>query len=165
MSQGSRIDIALAGPDDVEAIAALFAAIDLHYQNQTLDPEEALEKAALYLREPDNGAHYAIARIDGTPVGLACFALFRHGLIATGSVFLKDLFVTEAARGSGAGEALMQFVARYARDRDVTRIDLSVDVPNTGAARFYDRLGGRLEDSKRFYRFIGEAFAKLADKG
>lgn len=164
MPRRTQTTITLAGPNDIEAVAALLAALDLHYQGRTIEPEDRVERAARYLREAANGIHYAIARTNGSPVGIACFALFRHGLVHTGSLFLKDLFVIEAARGSGAGETLMHFIAHFAREHEVERIDLSVDIPNIEAARFYRRLGGEPVESKRFYRFIGEAVARLANR-
>lgn len=164
MPEDTRTTVALAGLEDIKAIAALFAAMDLHYQGRTLPTENWEQQAASFLNEADNGMHYAIAWLNGEPAGIACFVLFRHGLIHNGSVFLKDLFVLATARGSGTGEALMAFVARFALDHGAERIDLTVDVPNTGAARFYDRLGGEQLDAKRFYRFDAEAVASLANR-
>lgn len=163
MTTGHTATVTLAGPNDVKAIAALFAAMDRHYQGRTLPEEDWVEKTARYLAEPENGTRYALARVNGAPVGIACFTLFRHGLVHAGSLFLKDLYVLKTARGSGAGEALMRFVARFARDRGVDRIDLTVDAPNDGAIRFYARLGGQPNADKQFYRFDGEAFATLAN--
>lgn len=157
--------MALAGNEDIAAIATVMAAMDEHYQGATLaDPDERVSRVRTYLEEAGNGTSYAIARADGAPAGMACFALFRHGLIHGGSVFLKDLFVLETARGNNVGQRLLEFVAQFARDHGAERIDLSVDVPNTGAARFYERLGGYATDDKRFFRLSAEAVASLADR-
>ncbi|WP_417670201.1 GNAT family N-acetyltransferase [Roseibium sp.] len=157
--------VTLAGPNDKAAIAALMAAMDLHYQGSTLgNLEEQIARVDTYMDEADNGTSYAIARLEGEPAGIACFTLFRNGLIHPGSVFLKDLFVLNSARGNSIGQKLMEFVARYAHDKGADRIDLSVDVPNTGAAHFYEPLGGKAVDSKRFFRFSSEAVASLAGR-
>lgn len=165
MTKDDKPHVTLAGPDDALALAALFAAMDLHYQGVTVPEGEWLPKVEAHLDEAENGTLYALAWMGGRPVGIACFVLLRHGLHYRGSLFLKDLFVIEEARGSGAGEALMRFLAAFARDHGVDRIDLTVDAPNEGAARFYARLGADPVAEKHFYRFEVGALMALAPRG
>ncbi|AXS42247.1 GNAT family N-acetyltransferase [Breoghania sp. L-A4] len=137
MAEDAKPAVTLAGPGDAADLAILMAEIDTHYQGRTLPVEERAAQAGRFLAEAENGLRYALARTAGRPVGAAFFILARHGLVTPGSLFLKDLYVSDAARGAGIGEALMRFVARFALHKGVSRIDLSVDAPNTGAARFY----------------------------
>lgn len=154
--------VTLAGPDDAPAVARLLAEMDRHYQGDTLEESEGVAQAARHLAEPENGTLYALARAGAEPVGIACFVLLRHGLRFPGSLFLKDLFVVEGARGGGAGEALLRFLASFAAAHGVSRIDLTVDAPNTAAARFYSRLGAEPCTGKIFYRFEADTVAALA---
>ena len=57
-------------------------------------------------------------------------------------LWLEDLFVETAARGSGAGRALMHELARIAIERDCDRIDWEVLDWNRLAIDFYRRQGG-----------------------
>ena len=76
-------------------------------------------------------------------------------------LFLKDLYVTEQARGLGIGRALLVAMARIAVDENYCRIDWTTDATNEGAQRLYDRLGVPRHD-KAFYRLSGETCKKFA---
>lgn len=145
--------IRLATLDDAADVAALVRATDLHYAGdevaQPLEPTVAM--VAQSMREAE-GTRYALAFLEGRPVGLACFALLRPGFKLTGLLFLKELFVHTTARGQDVGAELMLWLAAYAREYGITRIDLTTDGSNRGAQTFYERLGADRMD-KVFYRF------------
>jgi GNAT superfamily N-acetyltransferase len=145
--------IRLADLPDAPAIAALVCALERHYAQDgeaaPLADATAMVEASMQSQE---GTRYALAFVDGEPVGLACFAILRPGFSLTGLVFLKELFVEKHARGRAVGAALMAWLAEYARSLGLTRIDLTTDSRNEGARAFYERLGAdRME--KVFYRF------------
>lgn len=58
------------------------------------------------------------------------------------TLVLKELYVEEAARGRGAGDALMRRVFAHAQDRGAARLQWDVLPGNEAAKRFYRRLGG-----------------------
>ena len=78
-----------------------------------------------------------------------------------GSPNPPDLYVAAAARGSGAGAALLAAMARIALDDGYCRIDWTTDATNTGAQRLYDRLGVPRQ-AKCFYRLEGENLRRFA---
>ncbi|MET0531107.1 MAG: GNAT family N-acetyltransferase [Microvirga sp.] len=145
--------IRLADLEDAADVAALVRAVDLHYAGpdvaRPIAPTIAMVEHSM--REAE-GTRYALAFLDGRAVGLACFALLRPGFRLTGLMFLKELFVDSNARGQEIGAALMQWLAAYAREQGVTRIDLTTEAGNQGARAFYERLGAEQKD-KVFYRF------------
>ncbi len=149
----SRTIVRLADIQDAQAIAELIQAIDTHYGGATaassLEKILAMVQASMAEQE---GTRYALALSDAQPVGLACFAVLRPGFRLTGLLFVKELFIAEHARGQAAGAILMRWLAAYARERGITRIDLTTDGTNRGAQAFYERLGGERMD-KIFYRF------------
>jgi len=156
----------LAGSDDHEAIAAMNRAMDVFY-NPELAPSSAGEVAALMRRidsDPHLGALVALAFSGGVPVGIAFFVLVHPGRRLGGVLFVKDLFVVAEARGAGIGEALMGFLARFARDKGITRIDLTAEPQNVGAQRFYERLGMKVRPAI-YYRLEGERLDALASDG
>lgn len=158
--------IRLAGPDDHEAIAAMNRAMDLFY-NPKLPPSSAGEVSALMRRiatDDHLGSLVALAFSNGEPVGISFFALVHPGRRLGGILFVKDLFVVEKARGEGVGEALMAFLARFARDKGITRIDLTAEPQNVGAQRFYERLGMKVRPAI-YYRLEGEGLDALASGG
>lgn len=145
--------IRLATPDDAADVATLVRAVDLHYGGpevaRPIEPTIAMVEQSM--REAE-GTRYALAFLEGRAVGLACFALLRPGFRLTGLLFLKELFVEGSARGQEVGAALMLWLAAYAREQGVTRIDLTTEASNQGARAFYERLGAEQKD-KVFYRF------------
>ena len=58
-----------------------------------------------------------------------------------GSVYLVGMWVAPDLRGSGVASQLVEHVVAWSRDRDRSRIVLSVEGDNGRAARFYERCG------------------------
>jgi ribosomal protein S18 acetylase RimI-like enzyme len=54
---------------------------------------------------------------------------------------LNDLFVAPAGRRKGAGAALLDAAAKFARDAGAARLTLSTGVSNATAQSLYERLG------------------------
>lgn len=75
---------------------------------------------------------------------------------------LKELFVSQTGRGSGTGEQLLRWCARYAQDHDCGRIDWHVRAENQAGIRFYERLGARRVVDRVSYRIEGTALPALA---
>ena len=105
-----------------------------------------------------------IAEADGRPVGYAYFQNFYDSDRAGPGVLLLDLYVDEAARGSGAGRALMAALARTAKARGAASMTWGVLDANAGAIAFYERLGAR-DVQARIFEINEDALAKLADEG
>ena len=159
----SAISIVFATPADAPRVAELIGAMDAHYRpGQTLPPAgdyRAMVAATLGERE---GTRFVLASgADGAPLGLACIAVIRPGRDLKGLVYLKDLFVVEAARGRGLGRRLMAFIARFAADNGIGRIDFTTDRGNEGAQRLYAALGAQAVE-KIYYTLPGVRLAALA---
>lgn len=158
-----ELTIRIAGADDDAAIAAMNQAMDRYYR-PGVEPDAAGDVVALMERiraDRQLGTQVALALRGSEPVGVAFFALIHPGRRLGGLLFLKDLFVAEEARSLGAGEAMMRFLARFAAEKGIGRIDLTAEPDNAGAQRFYERLGMKVRPAI-FYRLEGEALARLA---
>lgn len=103
-----------------------------------------------------------VAEADGRLVGFALwfytFSTFkgRHG------IYLEDLYVSPAARGQGAGTALLAALARRCVDEGLARLEWAVLDWNAPAIAFYDRVGSVALDDWIVRRLTGEALTKLA---
>ena len=83
-----------------------------------------------------------VAELDGAIAGMAIYwEAIGSSFRARPSLFLEDLAVTASARSRGVGEALMVALAREAVARRAVRMEWAVLEWNTGAMRFYERLG------------------------
>jgi GNAT superfamily N-acetyltransferase len=104
-----------------------------------------------------------IAELDGEPVGFALWfysvSTFegRHGL------YLEDIYVRPAARGVGAGKALMAALARRCVDEGLARFEWAVLDWNKPSIEFYDRLGATAKTEWITRRLSGEALRRLAE--
>lgn len=75
----------------------------------------------------------------GRLVGIT-HALFHASIWSAEVCYLQDLFVDEAARGQGAAAALIDAVARAARERGAPRLYWLTQAHNTRARALYDRV-------------------------
>ena len=108
------------------------------------------------------GAEVLIGEVDGEPAG---FALFFHNFstfLGKRGLYLEDLFVRPAFRGSGLGKHLMATLARIAVQRDCGRFEWSVLDWNAPAIGFYRTLGATGLDEWTAQRLEGDALHALA---
>lgn len=77
----------------------------------------------------------------GEAVGYAIWFETYSSFRARPTMYLEDLFVIEAARGSGAGRLLFEHVRRLGQERGCGRMDWQVLAWNTLARDFYARRG------------------------
>jgi GNAT superfamily N-acetyltransferase len=107
-------------------------------------------------------AECLIGEIDGMAQG---FAIWFHNYstwLGRPGLYLEDLFVRPASRGSGLGKALLVELAKIAQARGCGRMEWSVLDWNTPAIEFYKALGARPMDEWTVYRMDGAAIAALA---
>jgi ribosomal protein S18 acetylase RimI-like enzyme len=99
----------------------------------------------------------------GQLAGFAAYSFVWPAVGLTGSLYLKELYVSGAARRAGVGAALMQGLARIAVDCECSRVEWTTDQDNAQAQAFYESLGTRPLTSKVFYRLAGDDLLKAAD--
>ena len=82
----------------------------------------------------------------------------RHG------IWLEDLFVDEAHRGSGYGTALIAALAAVCEERGYTRLEWTVLDWNEPSIRFYRELGAVAMDEWTTQRLSGAALHAVATR-
>lgn len=76
-------------------------------------------------------------------VGMA-LVYYRFSTWKGRTIHLEDLIVKEAMRGTGAGTALYKRVMRYAKEKDVKRVEWNVLDWNKPAVDFYIKSGAKI---------------------
>lgn len=115
--------------------------------------------AALFGSAPR--AFCEIAELNGEPVGFALWFYNFSTFMGRFGIYLEDLYVRPAARGHGAGKALLTHLARRCADERLGRMDWAVLDWNTPSIDFYKSLGARLTDDWTGCRLEGEALGRL----
>ena len=156
----SAVTVRRAVDADRGVLARLLSGMQAHYRSPD-PPGGASEMARLLTREGEHLPFALLAERDGIVLGLATLTPVLYGGAYQWELFLKDLYVTEQARGMGIGHALLVAMARLAVEQNYCRIDWTTDASNEGAQRLYDRLGVPRHD-KVFYRLAGDNLKKLA---
>ncbi|KQR90566.1 GCN5 family acetyltransferase [Microbacterium sp. Leaf347] len=150
-------------PGDEAGILASIHALAV-YENEPDAVETTLADltGTLFGAQPQAFAH--VVEKDGVIVGIALwFVTFstwtgRHG------IWLEDLFVDEAHRGSGYGTALIAALAAVCEERGYTRLEWTVLDWNEPSIRFYRELGAVAMDEWTTQRLSGAALHAVATR-
>lgn len=127
-------------------------------EHEVVASEERLRRT-LFGERP--AAEAVLGWLEGRAVGFAVFFHNYSTFRACPGLYLEDLFVEPAHRGSGFGKALLLHVARLAVERGCERMEWSVLDWNTPSIEFYKSLGARPLDDWIIFRVTGEALRQL----
>lgn len=137
------VSIRSATAQDAESIGVLVSEFQA-YLHALGDTTPAGFGAAAYLRDgfgDDPAFTGLVAESDADIVG---YLLYHFGYDTDRGerlLHVIDLFVQQAWRGQGVGEALMHRAATIGRSRGAKAMVWCVYAPNVPALRFYERLG------------------------
>lgn len=107
-------------------------------------------------------AHGLICEHDGQPIGYAVYFFNYSTWLGKHGLYLEDLYVSQQARGIGAGKALLRHLAQLAVARGCGRFEWSVLDWNTPAIDFYESFGARPQSEWTTYRLTGQALLNFA---
>ena len=150
-----------AATTDIAIIRQLIVELAVYEREpDAVKATEAQLHEALFGARPI--AEAVLAVVAGDVVGLALFFTSFSTWEGRGGLYLEDLFVRPAARGSGVGKALLVHLAGIAVARGYSRFEWSVLDWNTPAIKFYEALGAAMQDLWTKLRVDGAALAALA---
>lgn len=163
----ASLQIRAVTPDDFEILVPILEVMEHHYEGTaaiSLDLMRKRTKAALSHIGTNVIRLIALEELEDThqrALGFAtAFSLFPAKDLEV-VWFLKELFVTEATRGRGVGEALLRHLATEVLARGGDRFDFTTDVDNAGAQKFYARVGVQ-QYAKVYFRAEGDDLIALA---
>jgi len=103
-----------------------------------------------------------IAEVGGRAVGFALYFSTFSTFLCKAGLYLEDLFVEPAHRGSGIGKALLKRLAAITLERDGGRFEWRVLDWNEPSIRFYEALGATIMREWLLARVTGPELARLA---
>ncbi len=125
-----------AVPADADDIARLNLAFN--------DLRTTVEYIAAYLADDAPAETVYVAEVDGQVVGLASLRLLPQALDPIPYAELSELYVDDAYRRHGVGQALVRTIEAEARAAGAQQMVLLTAWRNTDAHAFYHALGYRL---------------------
>ncbi len=147
-------------PDDLPAICGLIHELaDFERLSHLCQATpEALEP---HLFGPRPAAEAVVAEVQGAVVAFALYFTNFSTFLARPGLYLEDLYVQPAHRGSGLGRALLEHLGALAVQRGCGRFEWSVLDWNADAIGFYEGMGAQLLPDWRICRVSGAALERF----
>jgi GNAT superfamily N-acetyltransferase len=155
------IDIRPATKSDVPLIISFIREL-AEYERLSNAVVATEERVAETLFGPRPAAEALIATLDDAPAGYAVYFQNYSSFVARPGIYLEDLFVRPAFRGTGIGRMLLARLAAIAQERGCARLEWVVLDWNEPAIRFYESLGARHMKGWSVFTLSGTAFDDLA---
>ena len=95
------------------------------------------------LMDPAEPMHAVGCFDGGSLIGIVHYIFHRSTWTVGNYCYLQDLFTAEAARGRGAGRALIEAVYERARDAGASRVHWLTQDGNATARALYDQVADR----------------------
>ena len=153
---GDSVLIKQAGPEDIPEVAALFSEMQRHYKRPV--GGEAAMMAALTACNP-RVRHFdpwvLLAKMEDYLVGSIVLNVTFPAYELTRALYIRDLFVTAAARRSGIGRLLVNAAAKLTYAKGYSALDWTTEATNTAAQKMYESCGARLLP-RIYYRLARE---------
>lgn len=142
---------------------------DLAAYEKEPDAVEATESMYARALFPEDGStpttHALVADVDGRVVGMAIWYLTFSTWTGVNGIWLEDLFVEPARRGSGLGTALLRRLAQLCVERGYRRLEWWVLTWNEPSIAFYRSLGSVPQEEWEVHRVDGAALTRLGGAG
>ncbi|MCP2266674.1 L-amino acid N-acyltransferase YncA [Promicromonospora thailandica] len=151
MITGVSADVRPATDDDVDAVVDLFRQYLRFYDQEVPDAEA---RAYLTARRDAGDSVLLVAEADGGLVGFAQSYPTWSSVSLSRSWVLNDLFVTPAARGTGAARALVQDTCRRAKEDGAIRVSLATAWDNVAAQGLYESEGFVRDQHFHHYMYV-----------
>lgn len=126
--------------DDEAAWRELWTGYLTFYKSSV--PEAVYAKTFARLIDPQRETQHALLAVDDadTPIGLVHYIIHPHNWLEEDVVYLQDLYVSDEARGTGAGRALIEAVYAAADANGTPTVYWLTQEFNSQARRLYDRI-------------------------
>jgi GNAT superfamily N-acetyltransferase len=160
-SSPAAVTIRPVRPEDVPAVVAMVHDLaEYEKAPERCHLTEAQLHAALFDGRPALFGHVASLGAGDEPIGFALWFLNFSTWEGQHGIHLEDLYVQPAARGTGAGRALLAALAQECLRRGYPRLEWMVLDWNP-ARDFYHAIGAGLVDEWVPYRISGSALQQL----
>ena len=133
----SKTAIANIGENDFDDWRQMF--VDFAILHDVSPTPEGVARTWGWLCDPTHPETGLIVRVRDDVVGFVHYRLQPSALSGTQILYLDDLFIAEAHRGSGVADDMMDRLREIAQTHGCSAIRLDTHATNGRARRFYER--------------------------
>ena len=133
----SKTAIANIGENDFDDWRQMF--VDFAILHDVFPTPEGVARTWGWLCDPTHPETGLILRVRDDVVGFVHYRLQPSALRGTQILYLDDLFIAEAHRGSGVADDMMDRLREIAQTHGCSAIRLDTHATNGRARRFYER--------------------------
>ena len=133
----SKTAIANIGENDFDDWRQMF--VDFAILHDVSPTPEGVARTWGWLCDPTHPETGLIVRVRDDVVGFVHYRLQPSALSGTQILYLDDLFIAEAHRGSGVADDMMDRLREIAQTHGCSAIRLDTHATNKRARRFYER--------------------------
>ncbi len=126
--------------ETLSQVEPLIEAYQRFYEVEDIDPGRSREFFSRFIGTDRDGWLLAAWR-DGEVIGFGCYYRFLSSTSAVETVLMNDLYVVEAARGSGIGRALIEAGLDLVRQSGAAWLEWNTAPDNHTAQALYDSTG------------------------
>jgi GNAT superfamily N-acetyltransferase len=132
------IEVTRARTQDKDAWVGLWHLWQRHMRGAV--PAHVTERTWQRAQEPNGDLLILLAFTNaGEAIGFATMSFTPFAWTGTDIAYLQDLFIRDSARGTGAGQALLQAIYRMADGRGASQVFWMVDATDERLQRFYEQ--------------------------
>jgi GNAT superfamily N-acetyltransferase len=156
---GLEVEIRSGTEADVPLLLSFIHGL-AEVEKLTVSATEESLRNALFGARP--AAHTLFVFADGKPIGYMVYYFTFSTNAGKRGLWLEDLYVDEAYRRRGIGQALMTHLAGITLENDCARFEWIVLDWNTPAVEFYRKLGATLFPDWTICRLDGASLSRVA---
>ena len=150
-----------ARPGDEAGILACIQALAV-YEREPDAVENTVDALGETLFGTEPRAFCHVVEREGAIVGIAIWFLTYSTWTGRHGIWLEDLYVDEAQRGTGYGTALISSLASVCVERGYSRLEWTVLDWNAPSIAFYRSIGAAPMEEWTTQRLTGDALHALA---
>ena len=158
----NTISIRPATPDDISQIRQFVLELAI-YEKAEHEVVATVKDIEASLFSATSSAKALICEMNGEPIGFSVYFFSYSTWLGKHGLYLEDLYISRAARGSGAGKQMLRHLARIACESGCGRFEWSVLDWNEPAIGFYESIGASAQSEWVRYRLAGEALTAFAE--
>jgi GNAT superfamily N-acetyltransferase len=145
--------------EDIYGLAELFSEMQEHY-GRPVATAQALRAATLACLPPTAtfDPRVLIAVIDARIVGSVVLNVTFPAYELTRALYIRDLYISRAARRTGVGSLLVRAAARLTYEQGFSALDWTTETGNCAARKMYESCGARVLP-RTYYRLARDDMA------